>query len=74
MQQDEAGVIELDKATQTAGGLGLFKGRFAYLACRSRRMPSVIRDVQDGVDRCPICTWELEEGECKPDFQYSQDH
>ena len=65
MQQEEAEVVELDKANHTAGGLGLFKGRFGYFARPDRRTAPIIRDTQDGVDRCPNCAWELEEGYCK---------
>ena len=61
LQQEEADIVEIDRASHTAGGGGLFKGRFRHFV---RRRASVIRDVQDGVDRCPRCTWELEEGEC----------
>ena len=61
LQQDEAQIVELDKARNTASGGGLFNGRFSYFP---RRRAPVIRDIQDGVDRCPNCTWELEEGEC----------
>ena len=61
LQQEEAELLEIDRASHTATGGGLFKGRFRYFA--RRRVP-VIRDIQDGVNRCPRCTWELEEGEC----------
>lgn len=61
LQQEEAEIVELDKVNHTAGGEGLFKGRFRYFA---RARAPVIRDIQDGVDRCPHCSWELEEGEC----------
>ena len=61
LQQEEAEMVEVDRTSHHATGGGLFKGRFRYFA---RRRAPVIRDVQDGVDRCPRCTWELEEGEC----------
>ena len=61
LQQEEAEIVELDKVNHTAGGGGLFKGRFRNFA---RPRAPVIRDTQDGVDRCPHCSWELEEGEC----------
>ena len=54
-QQLEAKVIEQDK------GRGPFGGRFQHIV--PERMP-VIRDEEDGVERCPHCTWELEDGVC----------
>lgn len=43
-------------------GPGLFQGVF------NRRLPGhlhgPIRDIEDNVDRCPICSWELEDGIC----------
>lgn len=64
LQQEEAETVELDKTSLAAGGGGLFRGRFRYFAPAPRRTMPVIRDIQDGVDRCPQCTWELEDGEC----------
>jgi len=64
LQQEEAETIELDKASLADGGGGLFRGRFRYFAPAPRRTVPAIRDIQDGVDRCPHCTWELEDGEC----------
>ncbi len=64
LQQEEAATVELDKANHTPGG-GLFRGRFRCFARAPRRTAPVIRDVQDGVNRCPHCMWELEEGECR---------
>ena len=62
----EASIIDTDKGP---GGEGLFKGAF------TRQHPAfhhptyngpirAIRDHEDGVDRCPMCAWELEEGAC----------
>ncbi|KAI4234078.1 MAG: hypothetical protein LQ349_003996, partial [Xanthoria aureola] len=58
-QKEEAELVEKDKAGQV-GGRGLFNGRFHGLA----RYRAPIRDSLDGVDRCPRCTWELEDGTC----------
>jgi hypothetical protein len=55
----EALQIDTDRGP---GGEGLFKGAF-----RSRPLQNggrAIRDHEDGVVRCPICYWELEEREC----------
>ncbi|KAL9584557.1 MAG: hypothetical protein Q9212_002048 [Teloschistes hypoglaucus] len=54
-QQEEAENVEKDKS----GPQGLFKARFKPAAYRPP-----IRDGPDGVDRCPMCTWELEDGMC----------
>src|SRR5438874_13518419 len=69
----EAQQIDIDKGP---GGEGLFKGAFHQHLQNGRR---AIRDAEDGVDRCPVCTWELEEGECmhcgynESDEDYSDD-
>ncbi|KAL8695487.1 MAG: hypothetical protein Q9218_000065 [Villophora microphyllina] len=54
-QREEAENVERDKASPR----GLFDGRFKPSAYRPP-----IRDDPDGVDRCPMCTWELEAGMC----------
>ncbi|KAL8781803.1 MAG: hypothetical protein Q9203_000097 [Teloschistes exilis] len=54
-QREEAENVEKDKN----GPQGLFKARFKPAAYRPP-----IRDGPDGVDRCPMCTWELEAGMC----------
>jgi hypothetical protein len=59
-QQEEADIVEKDKKNSGHGG-GLFGGRFA----QSLHNSSAIRDVEDGVDRCPFCAWEItDEGYC----------
>lgn len=58
-QRGEAAIVEKDKADQNPRG-GLFKGRFNHQA----RSLAPIRDGPDGVDRCPMCTWEIEDGMC----------
>lgn len=55
----EALQIDTDKGP---GGEGLFKGAFHNKPLQNGHR--AIRDDEDGVDRCPVCTWELEEGEC----------
>ncbi|KAF2650251.1 hypothetical protein K491DRAFT_683175 [Lophiostoma macrostomum CBS 122681] len=64
-QQEEADAVQQDKDNPDPRTGGLFKGCFS----RSLgRIPTphlrAIRDQEDGVDRCPLCNWELEDGEC----------
>ena len=68
-QDEEAALVEKDRsATGRSGGLfrGCFRrgfpGRFSPMDYMAR---PPIRDLQDGVDRCPRCTWELEDGACQ---------
>ena len=60
-QEEEAALVEKDKTTTGSKG-GLFRGCFRLTR---RRQMAVIRDDEDGVDRCPRCTWELEDGFCE---------
>lgn len=60
-QEEEAALVERDKANPGLKG-GLFRGCFRLTR---RRPPAAIRDDEDGVDRCPRCTWELEDGLCE---------
>lgn len=60
-QEEEATLVEKDRATTGPNG-GLFRGCFKLTR---RRQLAVIRDDEDGVDRCPMCTWELEDGLCE---------
>lgn len=60
-QEEEAALVEKDRATTGLKG-GLFRGCFRLTR---RRQLAVIRDDEDGVDRCPRCTWELEDGVCE---------
>ena len=60
-QEEEAALVEKDKETRGHKG-GLFRGSFRRT--RRRQLPA-IRDDEDGVDRCPRCTWELEDGLCE---------
>lgn len=59
-QRAETERIESDRKNKDLVSGGLFQGCF-----RHARAPGVpIRDLADGVERCPWCTWELEGGEC----------
>lgn len=60
-QEEEAALIEKDRAATGLKG-GIFRGCFRLTR---RRQMAVIRDDEDGVDRCPRCTWELEDGHCE---------
>jgi hypothetical protein len=59
----EALQIESDKAP---AGEGLFKGAFKNTRLHPGLIPPprAIRDHEDGVERCPVCFWELEERAC----------
>ncbi len=59
--REEAEAVAKDRANTDAWTGGLFKGSFkqgyhGYIG--------PIHDTVDGVDRCPTCHWELEEGYC----------
>lgn len=60
-QKEESDIVLQDKNNDDVRTGGLFKGCF-----RVRAEPGLraIRDEEDGVDRCPMCAWELEDGEC----------
>ena len=63
-KREEARLIEVDKGR---GGEGMFKGAFSRPARDGMIVPQgvgPIRDYEDGVDRCPQCAWELENGIC----------
>ena len=59
----EARQVEKDKTDRSSSG-GLFKGVFKNQATYDDVARGIIRDYEDGIDRCPRCAWELEEGEC----------
>ncbi|EAT89116.1 hypothetical protein HBH56_070950 [Parastagonospora nodorum] len=65
-QKEEADAVQHDKDNTDARTGGLFKGCFKTHPLHGRG-PSlqVLRDQEDGVDRCPVCTWELEDGGCQ---------
>ena len=63
--KDEADAVQQDKDNKDARTGGLFKGCFrAHPLHALGPSLQVVRDQEDGVDRCPICTWELEDGGC----------
>lgn len=62
-QKEEADAVQQDKDNDDARAGGLFKGCFKS-GHASRPSLQVIRDQEDGVERCPVCSWELEDGEC----------
>ena len=59
-QDEEAALVERDRSSRG----GLFRGCFRMLARRPMTLAAPIRDDEDNVDRCPRCTWELEDGHC----------
>ena len=59
--KEEAEVVAKDKANTDPRTGGLFKGGFKK---GLRGYIGPIHDAGDGVDRCPTCHWELEEGFC----------
>jgi hypothetical protein len=63
-QQDDADAIQKDRENTDPRNGGLFKGLFNAPAHPLRPSLHIVRDQEDGVDRCPICTWELEDGGC----------
>ncbi|KAF2098506.1 hypothetical protein NA57DRAFT_75747 [Rhizodiscina lignyota] len=60
-RQEEADIVQKDKDNKDARKGGLFRGVFLI---RRALHPRPIRDPEDGVDRCPFCHWELEDGAC----------
>src|SRR4051794_13897053 len=67
-EHDTAKVAETKQIEADRNGEeGLFKGAFHHVYNRPgllRTVRAPIRDLDDGVDRCPQCTWELEDGVC----------
>ncbi|KAL1958767.1 hypothetical protein VTO42DRAFT_3886 [Malbranchea cinnamomea] len=59
-QRAESEKLEADKRNTNPSTGGLFQG------CFKKTIPTgvPIYDLEDGVERCPECAWELEEGEC----------
>ncbi|KAF2265575.1 hypothetical protein CC78DRAFT_543113 [Lojkania enalia] len=62
-RKEEADLVQQDKDNKDPKTGGLFKGCFRSTR-HSARSLRVVRDQEDGVDRCPMCNWELEDGEC----------
>ncbi|KAI1950900.1 E3 ubiquitin ligase [Ophidiomyces ophidiicola] len=59
-KRSETEKIELDKKNEDERCGGLFHGYFKNTTFTG--LP--IRDLTDGVERCPRCAWELDDGEC----------
>ncbi|KAL9077316.1 MAG: hypothetical protein Q9157_003410 [Trypethelium eluteriae] len=60
-QKEEASTVQEDRKNTNPVTGGLFKGCFKQRPSRPRY---AIRDEDDGVDRCPSCSWEIEDGVC----------
>lgn len=58
-KKEETDIVNRDKSDADPQTGGLFKGCFSG---RARLQP--IHDPLDGVDRCPQCNWEVEDGMC----------
>jgi hypothetical protein len=61
--KEEADAVQQDRDNKDPRAGGLFKGCFRHTHARGPSL-QVVRDQEDGVDRCPVCTWELEDGGC----------
>ncbi|PLB54465.1 hypothetical protein P170DRAFT_505223 [Aspergillus steynii IBT 23096] len=69
-QREEAAKIDRDKKNPHPREGGLFKGTFN----KARLPPAApVVDLEDGVVRCPICAWELEEDSNCIQCGYRQD-
>lgn len=60
-QKEELDIVRADKSNTDPRTGGLFRGCFRH---RPTRTVQAFRDEEDGVDRCPFCNWELEDGAC----------
>ncbi|KAF9884166.1 E3 ubiquitin ligase [Aspergillus nanangensis] len=69
-QREEAERVERDKKNEDPREGGLFRGTFN----KSRHpLPPPIVDLEDNVVRCPVCSWELEEGSGCSQCGYRED-
>ena len=59
-QEEEAAVVDNHKSSNDPKIGGLFRGTFKH----KRTLGNFIYDAEDGVERCPMCAWELEDGFC----------
>jgi len=59
--KEEADAIEQGKARSVSTSRGLF----GFSRHATPRRIAVIRDDEDGVERCPQCTWEIQDGWCE---------
>lgn len=64
LQKDETDAVQQDRDNKDTRTGGLFKGCFRTHPLQRGPSLQIIRDQEDGVDRCPICTHELEDGGC----------
>ncbi len=60
-QKEESDTVQRDRTSKDPNAGGLFRGSFR---ARFETGLHAIRDVEDGVDRCPLCAWELEDSRC----------
>lgn len=60
LRQEESEQIDRDRANKSSTSGGLFRGWFQ----RTHPTLRATRDPEDGVDRCPVCNWELEDLRC----------
>ncbi|KAJ5408709.1 hypothetical protein N7509_002592 [Penicillium cosmopolitanum] len=58
-REEESGRLDKDKANTDPQHGGLFRGLFKEKV----QIPPPVADLDDGVMRCPICSWELGEDE-----------
>jgi hypothetical protein len=73
-RKEEADRLERDKANKNPKTGGLFRGCFREQKRGRRWHGGVLRDEEDGVDRCPDCMWELEGRYCSQcDVSYQDD-
>lgn len=61
-RMEEAQAVYQDRTNKHPSTGGLFKGCFS--AVEPRHPLRSIQDTLDGVERCPVCAWEIEDDEC----------
>ncbi|KAI9884738.1 MAG: hypothetical protein M1823_003482 [Watsoniomyces obsoletus] len=70
LQAEEAAIVERDKANKDPRNGGLFRGSFRI----GPGLLHTIRDPEDGVERCPLCNWEIEDNRCaRCEVMFDQD-
>lgn len=62
-RREEADIVQEDRDNKDARKGGLFRG--AFKLPRPPHLMQPFRDPGDGVDRCPECMWELQDGWCE---------
>ncbi|KAI9893966.1 MAG: hypothetical protein M1814_004736 [Vezdaea aestivalis] len=63
LRQEANDCVENDRVNKDPRHGGLFRGCFKVDPPGSRAVRAV-RDQEDGVDRCPVCGWEIEGNRC----------